>query len=109
MPGTHSNATDVVTETPWTPYSFTFDFSYNLVGIPTISSASVGFQVANLARRSTGSGFGFADVSADGNPLGDLLSITTNLTPGDPEQEEIVRSLVFDVTLFVVPNSLDTL
>ena len=98
----NESATDVVTEAPWTPYTFTFEFNWDTSTLQTISQATITVQSGSLARRNDNSGFGFATVTANTTNLGDFL--TTNTGTAGSTIEETVKWHIFDVTPFVTPN-----
>ena len=81
-------------DTPFTPFVFEFNFDWDTTSLQTIDAATVTVQSGSVARRTDGSGFGFAAVSADVLDLGELLTVGTgaagsNSTPND---EETVKS-----------------
>jgi hypothetical protein len=104
-PGAHSGAaaTDATTVSPWRPYVFEFVFAFDASSLASLTSATVTIQTGSLARRTDGSGFGFAPVTGDGGggpvALGDLLTLGTGIA-GSP-LEESVKVGVFDVLALV--------
>jgi hypothetical protein len=109
VPGTYIDvaATDVTTLSPWTPYIFTFTFSWNTIGLSAIESAVAQIQSGSVGRRTNGSGFGFATVSASSGgsfvSLGDFLTSSTGAAASN--LEESVKLHTFDVASFLAPNS----
>ena len=109
-PGTYTDvaATDVSSQSPYTPYIFEFNFGWDTTSLATIAVADVSIQSGSVGRRSNGQGFGFAGVSADGGSgpvgLGDFLA-----TPSEGPSEELVRAHIFDVTSFISAGSSGTL
>ena len=110
-PGSYRNldAMDVATENPWTPYTFVLDFAWDTTGLANVSSAEVLIQTGSLARRSDGSGFGFAPVAGEsslgGGPidLGELLDVDTGVSAS--ALEESVKASVFDVAGLILPGT----
>lgn len=113
--GTYLNQTDISTQPPYLPYTFEYTLPYDASSFITINSATVTIQVGSLGRRTDGSGFGFAQVSADDSNnlvnFGDLLTVNTGAAAGNvnPALEEVVRGLTFDVTPIIVTNPTGTL
>jgi hypothetical protein len=101
-PGSYSNTAgmDATTVAPWTGYSFQFVFSYDATAFLSISSAFVTVQTGSLARRSDGTGFGFASVSGNNGggavSLGDFWLTSTGTAAS--AAEESVKAHIFDVT-----------
>lgn len=100
-PGAYFNAagTDSTTQSPWSPYTFTFQFAWDTTGLSPISEAKVSFLSGSVARRTDGSGFGFADVIATSGGsslnLGNFLTASTGATASS--LEESVKLHTFDV------------
>ena len=113
-PGVYANTAglDVNTAAPFSPYSFTFDFAYDVSSFASIGSAIVEVQSGSLARReSLNTGYGFADVSASiGGPalaLGDFLTVNTGAN--NSVLEETVKIASFDVSSLISAGSSGTL
>jgi len=113
-PGNYANtaALDVRVATPFTPYSFTFDFAYDVSSFGSIGSAIVEIQSGSLARRvSANTGFGFADVSAtiggSSLALGDFLTVNTG--SASSALEETVKISSFDVSSLISAGTAGTL
>lgn len=104
--GTYLNETDISTQTPFDAYTFEYTLPYDASGLFTIDSAIITVQVGSLGRRTDGSGFGYAQVSAESGVnlvnFGDLLTVNT-------VTEELVRGLTFDVTPLVVTTPTGTM
>jgi hypothetical protein len=113
LPGTYTGVagTDATTQSPWTPYTFIFAFSWSTAGLSAIDSAVAQIQTGSVARRTDGSGFGFAKVTASSGgafvSLGDFWSSSTGATAS--VLEESVKLHTFDVKSFLTPNSTGTL
>jgi hypothetical protein len=112
-PGTYTGVagTDVTTQSPWAPYTFIFTFSWNTAGLSAIDSAVAQIQSGSVGRRTDGSGFGFANVSASSGgafmPMGEFWSSSTGTSAST--LEESVKLHTFDVKSFLTPNSVGTL
>jgi hypothetical protein len=112
-PGNYIGAagTDATTQSPWGPYTFTFSLNWDTTSLSSIDSAVVEIQSGSVGRRSDGSGFGFAKVSASSGgafvSLGDLLSVSTGAAAS--ALEESVKLSTFDIAPFITPNSTGSL
>ena len=100
---------------PNTGYQFRFDFSWNTVGLASITSAEVFVQAGSVGRRADGSGFGYADVkivNAHGVLIATLSSDflgSTTFTVREMYSEEQVRGLSFNVQPYLTPGTTGTL
>jgi len=101
-PGVHADGagTDATTVAPWTPYVYRFTFQWDPDEVECVIAATFRMQHGSIARRSDGSGYGFAEVSARGAseevPVGQLWSSSTG-EAGSPA-EETVKLTSIDVT-----------
>ncbi len=99
----NTEGTDKSTTSPFENFKFTFTFGWDATAFASITSATVMVQTGSLGRRTTpfADGFGFAQVSADGNALGDFLNITSEgagaYSETGPSGEEYVRGHLFDI------------
>ena len=113
LPGTYSDesALDATTASPFSPYKFIFNFSYDLSSFASISDAAVTVNSGSVARRNDGSGFGFATVVAivesDSMDLGNLLGSFTGTSTS--AAEESVKAHTFEVTTLISGRPIGTL
>ena len=91
---------DATTAAPWTPYTFSFSMELDLTAFECLQSVELTVQHGSVARRTDGSGFGFAEIGADvdgrSSALGQLWSTSTGAA-GSPA-EETVKATSVDLT-----------
>lgn len=102
VPGTYHNAEglDAKTAPPYGPYVFEFEFPIDRLCVQNITTATITVQSGSVGTRTNGTGFGFANVTAQSSTgkivnLGQFLPGSTG-EAGSPA-EESVKAHVFDV------------
>ncbi len=101
-PGTYSdvNATDTATVSPFTPYTFIFNFSIDASSLSSRNSAELFIQSGSVAYvPNPGTGFAHSHVFINGTDIGEFFSSDTG--PRGGAGEENVKAHTFDITSFI--------